>query len=289
MRGRATVLGFLLSACGSLTAAPPTPSALPSYLFLPRCASSVRPQADLDFAGLPPLVPPRGEADCLLNASSGGSAYDAGYDASIQLRDGRVLHLYERRGGLPVKPTPQGSVVEGLRHVGGATWAWTILPGAIASLTNTLNGTYVELDLPGGESQLDTLAAIATGLQPVESLPRAPAGEICAALRVSVGPSSVAAAFESTAAALARWFETPQTPDGPHEMSSEWRRHPPSEPVAVCYLDGDFGPAKHPPFASAATEPPNWSRVLYLVGVDRRPIGRIFGWRDRLAIIDPGR
>ena len=71
---------------------------------------------------------------------------------------------------------------------------------------------------------------------------------------------------------------------------STWRDHPATEPVAVCYLDGDFGPAKHPaPLpGSTATPVPNWDRVIYLVGADRRPIGVTFGWQDRIAIRDPG-
>ncbi len=277
---------LLLSACGSVATAPP--SSTPAVLFLPRCASSVRPQSELDFAGLPPFVPSGPLPRCLLNASTGGSAYDAGYDAIIQLADGRMLHLYERRGGLPTKSGRQVSQREGLRDVGGVPWTWAILQGPTASLTNTVSGVYVELDLAGDESQLDTLAAIAADLRPVESLPRPAARDICAALHVSTGPITVAAAFESTADAVSRWLETPQTPDGPHEVNSAWRQHPATEPVAVCYLDGDFGPAKHPPLPSGATELPNWTRVVYLVGVDRSPIGRVFGWRDRIAIEDPG-
>ena len=285
-------LGGILSAlflagCASVGTGQPTATA--AALFVPRCPSSVRPQADLDYAGLPPLVVSGPTVTCLLNASNGGSAYDAGYDASIQLADGRVLHLYERRGGLPLKSGGQTPEREGTRDVKGTPWTWAILQGPTVSLTNTVNGTYVELDLPGDESRLDTLAALAAGLRPVESLPRPSARDICAALRVSIGPITVAGAFDSTADAVARWLETPRTPDGPHEVSSDWRRHPPTEPVAVCYLDGDFGPAKHPPLPSSATEPPNWSRVIYLVGVDRHPIGWTFGWQDRIPIVGPGR
>jgi hypothetical protein len=277
---------LVLAACNAGAIAPPT--ATPEG-FLPRCASSVRPQSELDAAGLPPFVISSQTVKCVLNASNGGSAYDAGYDESIELADGRMLHVYERRGGLPVKPGGQTPQREGTRAVGGATWAWSILQGPTLSLTNTVAGTYVELDLPGDESQLDALAAIAAGLRPVESLPRPPARDLCAALRVSINPITVAAAYDSTASAIARWLETPQPTDGPHEVNSEWHQHPAAEPVAVCYLDGDFGPAKHPPLPSGATEPPNWSRVVYFVDVDRRAIGRVFGWSDRIQIVDPGR
>ncbi len=274
-------------ACASPTASLPTATA--GVSFLPPCASSVRPQVELDFAGLPPLVATGKTVKCLLNASSGGSAYDAGYDASVELSDGRVLHLYERRGGLPAKSGAQAPLRTGTKEASGRTWSWSILQGPTASLTNTIDGTYIELDLAGDESQLDALAEVAIGLKPVESMPRPTAREICAALGVSSNPTKVAAAFESTAGAVARWFETPQAPGGPYEVNSSWRQHPAMEPVAVCYLDGDFGPAKHPPLPTGAAELPNWTRVVYLVGIDRRPIGKVFGWIERIPIVDPGR
>jgi len=28
---------------------------------------------------------------------------------------------------------------------------------------------------------------------------------------------------------------------------------------------------------------------VYFVDVDRRAIGRVFGWKDRIQIVDPGR
>ena len=269
------------------------PSASPAGATLnvlpPRCSDNARPATELASAGYPPFIPAGPLLGCLMNVSNGGSAYDAGYDASIRLADGRTLHLYERRGGLIPKPgqSPESS---GRREIGGAQWAWSILPGPTASLTTTKDGTYVELDLPGDQGVLDTLASIATTLRPVESIARPPALDICGTLPVySSGPIKVAAAFDSTAAAIARWQETPETPDGPHVVSSSWRQHPATEPVALCYLDGDFGPARHPPPPAGATEPPNWSRVVYLVGVDRHPIGVAFGWSDRIAIRDPGR
>jgi hypothetical protein len=292
----------LVAACSTAGVAPGTPIASPARsaatLFLPRCPSSVRPQSELDFAGLPPLVPSGPPLKCLLNASNGGTPYDSPYDASIELDGGRMLHLYERRGGLLRKSTvPPRSQVEGLRKVGDVSWMWTILPGPTASLTATLNGIYVELDLPGDQSELDVLGAIASSLRPVSSLPRPSAREICAALPVSTNPITVAAAFDSTAAAVARWQETPEATAGPlvtagpHLVSSPWRDHPADEPVAVCYLDGDFGvPKGGPPGAgTSATPMPNWSRVVYLVGVDRHPIGWTYGWKDRIAIRDPGR
>jgi hypothetical protein len=290
----------LVAACGPAVVAPASSTTSPARsaatLFLPRCPSSVRPQSELDFAGLPPLVPSGPPLKCLLNASNGGTPYDSPYDASIELDGGRVLHLYERRGGLPQKSAvPQSTQVQGLRTVGGASWTWTILSGPTASLTTVLSGIYVELDLPGDQAELDALAAVASGLRPVSALPRPSAREICAALRVSINPITVAAAFDSTAAAVARWQETPEptagplVTAGPHVVSSPWRDHPADEPVAVCYLDGDFGTPKGGPPGpgTSATSMPNWSRVVYLVGVNRYPIGSIYGWVDRIAIHDP--
>lgn len=298
MRGT-TTLGLLfvaVLACGTPAAGGPVLSPSSATGILPRCPSGARPQSELDFAGLPPFVVSRPPAKCLMNASNGGTSYDAPYDASIELTDGRVLHLYERRGGLPLKPgqTPQR---QGVRDVGGVSWMWAILQGPTASLTNVVNGLYVELDLPGDESQLDTLTAIAADLRPVESFTRSSARDICATLHVSINPITVAAAFDSTAAAVALWQETPETTAGPHTAesphasNSAWRQHPMTEPVAVCYLDGDFGTPRGPPPGPGTTAAPlpNWDRVVYLVGVDRHPIGVVFGWRDRIAIRDPGR
>lgn len=290
----------LVAACGPAVVAPTSSSASPARsaatLFLPRCPSSPRPQSELDFAGLPPLVPSGPPLKCLLTASNGGTPYDSPYDASIELDGGRVLHLYERRGGLPQKSGLPPTQVEGLRTVGGVPWMWTILSGPTASLTTVLSGVYVELDLPGDQAELDALAAVASGLRPVIALPRPSAREICAALQVSINRITVAAAFDSTAAAVARWQETPEptagplVTAGPHVVISPWRDHPADEPVAVCYLDGDFGTPKGGPPGpgTSATPMPNWSRVVYLVGVNRYPIGSIYGWVDRIAIHDPG-
>ena len=269
-----------------------SPSTTIAALFLPRCPTSARPQQELDIAGLPPLVPRGQQLRCLANAISGGSMYDAGYDASIELVDGRMLHLYERRGGLPVKEGPSQTVRSGTRDIAGVSWTWSVLANGATMLATTTRGVYVSLDLRGDESQVDTLASVAATLQPVESLPRPPASDICAALDFVGQSVTVAAAFESTAAAVARWQEAPPaTPGGPQLVSSGWRAHPPDEPVAVCYLDGDFGLGRRPPPGPGVTPSPlpHWDRVVYLVGVDRHPIGVVFGWKHSIAIRDPGR
>jgi hypothetical protein len=282
----------LVAACGShvesgalAPAAGPVPA---SPVFLDACASGPRPQTELDWAGLPPFVPTSSSMSCLLNAVSGETTYDGGYDFAIQLSDQRVLHLYERSGSPPVKAGVSPSLRTGEREVNGTKWTWATLANGVTILDATIGGVYTELALPGDESQLATLVDIAGSLRPAAAFRRPNAREICAGLRIGIDPYAVAAAFDSTAASVVKWEETPRSPDGPHAVS-RWRAHAATEPVAVCYLDGDFGPSKiSPPGAANRQALPNWDRVVYLVGVDRRPIGVIFGWQDRIPIRDPG-
>lgn len=283
----------LIAACGSQAdsgAVAPTSNSLPaSPVYMKACPTGARPQTELDFAGLPPLVPTSSALRCLLNAVGGGSTYDGGYNFVIQLTDGRVLQIYERRGSRPVKDGGSQSLRAGERGVNGAKWQWAALANGSTILDSTSGGVYAELSLAGDESQVDMLVDVARSLRPVETFPRPSAREICAALPVSSNPYVVAGAFDGSAASIAKWEETAPMPVG-MRMVSQWRDHPPTEPVTVCYLDGDFGPAKHPPLlpGSTATPPPDWNRVVYLVGVDRRPTGLTFGWQDRIAIRDPG-
>jgi hypothetical protein len=250
----------------------------PVAIFLPRCPTSSRPQQELDFAGLPPLVPSGPLLRCLMVASVGGSAYDSGYSAGIELSDGRPLSLYERRSSRPDKAGPSQVTREGSRDVAGTTWSWSVLANGHTTLSAVTQGSYVELALPGDESQVDTLAAIAATLRPVESLPRPPARQICAALDVgSRSRTTVAAAFDSSAASVARLVEQPA-----------WRARPPGEPVAICYLDGDFGEPRGPPPLTGASLRPNWDRVVYFVGVDRHPIAWVWGWQHSIPLEDPG-
>jgi len=279
----------LTAACGSHVqsgAANPLPA---SPVYMNACPTGARPQTELDFAGLPPLVPTSSALRCLLNAVGGGSMYNGGYNFVIQLTDGRVLQIYERRGSRPVKEGASQSLRTGERDVNGATWQWATLANGSTILDSTSGGVYVDISLRGNESQVDMLVEIARSLRPVEAVPRPSARDICAALPASPYPFAVAAAFDSSAASVVKWEETAPMPVG-MRMVSTWRDHPATEPVAVCYLDGDFGPAKHPaPLpGSTATPVPNWDRVIYLVGADRRPIGVTFGWQDRIAIRDPG-
>ena len=277
----------LTAACSHVeSGAHPLPA---SPVYMKACPTGARPQTELDFAGLPPLVPTSSALRCLLNAVGGGSTYDGGYSFVIQLTDGRVLQIYERRGLRPVKEGASQSLRTGERDVNGATWQWATLANGSTILDSTSGGVYVDISLRGNESQVDMLVEIARSLRPVEAVPRPSARDICAALPASPYPFAVAAAFDSSAASVVEWEETAPMPIG-MRVVSQWRDRPATEPVAVCYLDGDFGPAKHPaPLpGSTATPVPNWDRVIYLVGADRRPIGVTFGWQDRIAIRDPG-
>jgi len=283
----------VVAACGGQVQSggvAPTPNALSaSPVYLTACPTGARPQSELDFAGLPPLVPTSSALRCLLNAVGGGSMYDGGYNFVIQLTDGRVLHIYERRGSSPAKEGASPSVRAGERDVNGTTWRWATLANGSTVLDSTSGGIFAELSLVGDESQVDMLVEVARTLRAVEAVPRPSARDICAALPVSSNSFAVAAAFDTSAASVVKWEETAPMPVGMRAVSG-WRDHPSTEPVALCYLDGDFGPAKHPaPLpGSTATPVPNWNRVVYLVGADRRPIAVVFGWQDRIAIRDPG-
>jgi hypothetical protein len=283
----------LIAACGSNVesgALGPGASPLPaSPVYMRACPDGARPQRELDWAGLPPLVPTSSSLRCLLNAVGGGSTYDGGYNFAIQLIDGRVLGVYERRGSRPVKDGAPASIRAGERDVNGAKWQWVTLANGSTILESMGGGVYAALSLVGDESQVDTLVEVARSLQPVEAFPRPRAREICAALPISSYPFAVAAAFDSSAASIVKWEETAPAPVGMRVVSG-WRDRTATEPVTVCYLDGDFGPAKHPaPLpGSTATPVPNWNRVVYLVGADRRPTPVVFGWQDRISIRDPG-
>ncbi|MDE3097127.1 MAG: hypothetical protein KGK07_14155 [Chloroflexota bacterium] len=225
---------------------------------------------------------------CLTAATTSGSAYDAGSDHTVELTDGHEVMLYERRGPLPAKPTA-APVRSGVRDVSGESWRWAELADGTTVLSTMTRGTYVELSMRGDASPVDELARIAATLRPVGTLPRLRARELCAALPYP-GVTSVAAAFDSTAATMAKWEETPEYPGRPHEVSSDWRKAPLDEIVTLCYLDGHFGPAHGPaPLASSATPRPDYDRIVLQIALDRRPIARLFGWRDTIAIRDPSK
>jgi hypothetical protein len=264
------------------------PRATPDPVLIAACPNGGRPQSELDQAGLPPLVPTGPILLCLRNATTSGSAYDSGYDNVIQLVDGRDLHVYERRGGKPVKAGAVNVVRSGAREIEGVTWTWSVLENGATMLDTVTRGAYVELDVRGDETQVDTLVELAKSLRPIESLPRPAPAEICGALRMSATTNTVVASFASSAKSVAIWQETPTTPDGPHVVSSPWRAHPPEEPVAVCYLEGSFGAPGGPPGAGSTYVPSVNDRMVILVGVDRHPIVWMIGDHANITIANPG-
>lgn len=243
------------------------------------------------MAGLPPLVPDPTEFICLKHATTGGSAYEAGSSHVMQLPDGREVTVYERRGGLPQKGAAVATIRSGTRDVDGQLWTWATLDNGVTTLVATIRATYVELSMHGDESGVADMARIAATLRPVDTWPRPSARNVCGALTMFGSSVSVAGAFDSTAAAIANWEETPAEPGGPHVVISDWRKAPANETVTMCYLDGDFGPPRGPapPPGASGNSPPNWDRMVVLVGVDRRPIPVVHGWQGSIPIKDPGR
>ena len=225
-----------------------------------------------------------------MNAQAGGSAYDTSYDYWLKTDRDAMVHLYEYRGARPTKPGPSQEITSGERVIQGARWTWSALANGAVILATVTGGTYVELSTRGDERDIDVLVAVARDLRPLGSFPRPSAHELCSTIVHGPGPITVAAAFDSTAGAVAAWEETPHLPDGPTITRSGWRDHPSSEPVAVCYLDGDFGPPRGPSSPDVSASPrPDYDRLVYLIGIDRHPIPVVFGWRDRIDIVDPGR
>src|SRR5207244_10416775 len=71
MRVLAAATLVVLAACGSdVGSSGPPRSASAAGLFLPACPVGARPQSDLDFAGIPPLVPTGPLLRCLRDRKS---------------------------------------------------------------------------------------------------------------------------------------------------------------------------------------------------------------------------
>jgi hypothetical protein len=139
------------AACGSSGAA------LNGQTAPARCADG-RPQSEIDAAGLLPLEPHSQRITCIQIAE--------GTDRSYRLADGRPLHLYEHIGALPAKPS-RSPTDSGTIDIGTESWSWTTLDAYLVVSTQTPNGIYVELGLPGGGSRsadIDLLKEIAATL-----------------------------------------------------------------------------------------------------------------------------
>lgn len=147
VRGLATVAILGLAACGSPAGSLAQPSSTAPTAV--RCVNG-RPQSEID-AGKLPLHPRSAQIACVLRIDQG--------DATYQLTDGRALHIYERAGGLPVKPSaaPDAS---GTRNVAGHSWSWLTVHGQTVLYTTMPDNTYVELGVQAGSDVQRDLALL---------------------------------------------------------------------------------------------------------------------------------
>lgn len=125
----------------------------------PRCSDG-RPQSEIDAHKRLPLEPRDPAISCVRIAESGSRIY--------QLRDGRGLTLYEREGGLPVKPSATPGE-RGTRVIAGHSWEWARLSVSTILFTTMPNSLYVELAMNSTgntSSDVDEMARIAGTLSP---------------------------------------------------------------------------------------------------------------------------
>ena len=125
---------------------------------LVRCATA-RPQVEIDAAKLP-LRPHSSSIRCVLRLTDSDGFYE--------LADGRGLHVYERAGGLPAKPSASPGA-SGTRDVGGFPWSWITVNGQTVLYTTLQGNTYVELDVTSSTdvgADVALLANIAESLTP---------------------------------------------------------------------------------------------------------------------------
>lgn len=105
--------------------------------------------------------------------------------------------------------------------------------------------------------------------------------DITRALGGPVSEMRLVAAFETTRAGVEAWIlSTSQS--GGLSGSLETQGPDASEPAAVCYFDGDFGP----PHGPVSSDTPNYSRVIVAAEDGSvRPLAA--GWPSSLPIVDP--
>lgn len=105
------------------------------------------------------------------------------------------------------------------------------------------------------------------------------AAERCATAAAAFSNGAVVAAFEVTAEEVASWQERK------HQMVNPPIRDQlsPSAPVAVCYFDGEFGPARAP----AGFDVPDYDRIVVLIGPDGKPQLYVSAHRNSFPIEDP--
>jgi CubicO group peptidase (beta-lactamase class C family) len=99
----------------------------------------------------------------------------------------------------------------------------------------------------------------------------------------------VAAGYSSTAAAVAQWQEKGRFESSGHASTSSFRDYPPSEPVAVCFLHGDFAMfGKYPPPPPTGTPFPSspYDRIVLFVPQNHAPTVDVAGHPSNLPVTD---
>lgn len=123
----------------------------------PRCSDG-RPQSEIDAHKRLPLEPRDPAISCVRIAESGSRVY--------QLRDGRGISLYEREGGLPVKPSASPEE-RGTRVIASHSWDWARFRQSTVLFTTMPDSLYVELAMNSTgntAAEVDDLARIASSL-----------------------------------------------------------------------------------------------------------------------------
>jgi hypothetical protein len=121
------------------------------------------------------------------------------------------------------------------------------------------------------------------------------AGIICSGSAMDVarvyGPDArLVAAFDASVASVVAWQELPDPAGG--RMTSPYRVFPATDRLIVCYYDGSFthiavGHAPVPPGVQPPP-PPQYERLVLIVGGDGRPTLSSVGPRGETPIVDPG-
>jgi hypothetical protein len=99
----------------------------------------------------------------------------------------------------------------------------------------------------------------------------------------------VAAGYMSTAGAVSVWQEHGRFGIPAHAGRSPFRHQPAAEPVAVCYLDGDFGTyGRYPPPPPSGPRPSYapYDRIVVLVPQNHPPVVDTAGHASSLPATD---
>jgi hypothetical protein len=174
---------------------------------------------------------------------------------------------------------------------------WTVLVPD-SSTPDTWRITYLGAGGIGGRDQLsmDFTAVLAafTSTAPAPPLGDASGIAVCtssgAAFAQATGSAvRVAAGYMSTAAAVSQWQERGRFGSSAHTDRSSFRDHPAAEPVAVCFLDGNFATyGKYPPPPPTGPRPSYapYDRIVVLVPQNHSPVVDTAGRQNGLPATD---